>query len=98
MNSADKDNISTAFNSILRADYISLDNIKELSLLEDYFIDYFGILNGLLQKQDNFISGRRGTGKTTNLLRGYYECLKSISPELKDTNSLLGPKKYSLYL
>ncbi|WP_431645841.1 hypothetical protein [Enterobacter hormaechei] len=93
MNALDTDNISTAFNSILRADYISLDNIKELSLLEDYFIDYFGILNGLLQKQDNFISGRRGTGKTTNLLRGYYECLKSISPELKGTTSLLGTKK-----
>ncbi|WP_421508254.1 hypothetical protein [Erwinia rhapontici] len=93
MNAHDTDNISTAFNSILRADYISLDNIKELSLLEDYFIDYFGILNGLLQKQDNFLSGRRGTGKTTNLLRGYYECLKSISPELKDSESLLGSKK-----
>ena len=93
MNNHDTENISTAFNSILRADYISLDNIQELSLLEDYFIDYFGILNGLLQKQDNFISGRRGTGKTTNLLRGYYECLKSISPELKETKSLLGSKK-----
>lgn len=93
MNNHDTENISTAFNSILRADYISLDNIQELSLLEDYFIDYFGILNGLLQKQDNFISGRRGTGKTTNLLRGYYECLKSISPELKETQSLLGSKK-----
>lgn len=93
MNSQEIDNISTAFNSILRADYISLDKITELSLLEDYFIDYFGILNGLLQKQDNFISGRRGTGKTTNLLRGYYECLKSISPKLKDKESILGPRK-----
>ena len=93
MNNNEIEKISTAFNSILRADYISLDNIRELSFLEDYFIDYFGILNGILQKQDNFISGRRGTGKTTNLLRGYYECLKSISPELKKEKSLLGEKK-----
>jgi hypothetical protein len=47
----------------------------------------------LLQKQDNFVSGRRGTGKTTNLLRGYYECLKSIAPKLKDKNRLISQDK-----
>lgn len=93
MDSQQKNNVRNAFNSILRADYITLDNLSELDQLEGYFIDYFGILNGLLQKQDNFISGRRGTGKTTNLLRGYYECLKSISPKLKGKESILGNEK-----
>lgn len=93
MNSIQTHNLRNAFNSILRADYITLDNIEELGELEDYFIDFFGILQGLLQKQDNFITGRRGTGKTTNILRGYYECLKSISPKLKHKKSLLTGKK-----
>jgi hypothetical protein len=81
-------NLRNAFNSILRADYITLDQITELDNLESYFVDYFGILHSTLQKQDNFISGRRGTGKTTNLLRSYYECLKTISPKLKDKTSI----------
>ncbi len=89
MNGKETQNLRNAFDSILRADYITLDNINELGDLEEYFIDFFGILQSLLQKQDNFISGRRGTGKTTNLLRGYYECLKSISPKLKNNNSLV---------
>lgn len=93
MNLNEKQKIKSAFDSILRADYITLDNLNELGDLEDYFIDFFGILQGLLQKQDNFISGRRGTGKTTNLLRGYYECLKTISPALKGSNSLISPDK-----
>lgn len=93
MNNKQIHNLRNAFNSILRADYITLDNIEELGNLEDYFIDFFGILQGLLQKQDNFIAGRRGTGKTTNLLRGYYECLKSISPKIKSESSLLAGKK-----
>ncbi|GGF44260.1 ORC-CDC6 family AAA ATPase [Echinicola rosea] len=90
MDNKQTQNLRNAFDSILRADYISLDKIEELDTLEKYFIDYFGILQGLLQKQDNFIGGRRGTGKTTNLLRGYYECLKSISPKLREKESLLG--------
>jgi len=89
MTPKDIQKLREAFDSILRADYITLDQVKELNSLEKYFIDYFGILQGLLQKQDNFISGRRGTGKTTNLLRGYYECLKTISPKLKDEESIL---------
>lgn len=93
MNAKQINNLRNAFDSILRADYITLDNIEELGNLEEYFIDYFGILQSLLQKQDNFIAGRRGTGKTTNLLRGYYECLKSISPKLKDKDSLVTGKK-----
>lgn len=89
MNGKQTQNLRDAFDSILRADYITLDNINELDDLDEYFIDFFGILQSLLQKQDNFISGRRGTGKTTNLLRGYYECLKSISPKLRNEKSLV---------
>ncbi len=86
-------NIRNAFDSILRADYITLDQINELENLEDYFVDYFGIMQSLLQKQDNFVSGRRGTGKTTNLLRAYYECLKTISPKLRDKTSIFDKEK-----
>jgi hypothetical protein len=93
MNGQEKQKLRSAFDSILRADYITLDNLNELGNLEDYFIDFFGILQSLLQKQDNFVSGRRGTGKTTNLLRGYYECLKSIAPKLKDRDSLISQNK-----
>ncbi|MBB1364723.1 hypothetical protein H5125_21550 [Shewanella sp. SR44-4] len=93
MNGQEKLKLRSAFDSILRADYITLDNLSELGDLEEYFIDFFGILQSLLQKQDNFVSGRRGTGKTTNLLRGYYECLKSIAPKLKDKNRLISQGK-----
>lgn len=93
MNGQQKQNLRNAFDSILRADYITLDNLNELGDLEEYFIDYFGILQSLLQKQDGFISGRRGTGKTTNLLRGYYECVKSIAPKLQSKSGLIGDRK-----
>ena len=93
MTTRELQNIRNAFDSILRADYITLDQIHELENLEDYFVDYFGIMQSLLQKQDNFISGRRGTGKTTNLLRAYYECLKTISPKLKDKESVFNKEK-----
>lgn len=93
MNGQEKQQLRSAFDSILRADYITLDNLSELGDLEEYFIDFFGILQSLIQKQDNFISGRRGTGKTTNLLRGYYECLKSIAPKLKDKERLISQDK-----
>jgi len=93
MTSTEQQQIRNAFDSILRADYIVLDKIHELESLEEYFVDYFGITQSLLQKQDNYISGRRGTGKTTNLLRAYYECLKTISPKLKDKKSVFEREK-----
>ncbi|EKO3386831.1 hypothetical protein OMA36_003124 [Vibrio fluvialis] len=93
MNGQEKQKLRSAFESILRADYITLDNLNELGDLEEYFVDFFGILESLLQKQDNFISGRRGTGKTTNLLRGYYECLKSIAPKLRKKERLISRDK-----
>jgi hypothetical protein len=93
MNNKQIQKVREAFDSILRADYITLDQVGELDQLENYFVDYFGILQSLLQRQDNFISGRRGTGKTTNLLRGYFECLKTISPKLNNKISLFGDSK-----
>ena len=70
--------IKNAFDSILRADYLSLDNFDELDNLSSYYVDFFNSISSVLQKQDNYVSGRRGTGKTTVLLKGYNECLKTI--------------------
>lgn len=74
--------VKSAFESILRADYINVNEINQLSDLGTYYIDAFNNIGSLLQKQDNYISGRRGTGKTALLLRGYFECLKTISTAL----------------
>lgn len=93
MNTQQTQQIRNAFDSILRADYITLDNVNELENLENYYIDFFGINQSLLQKQDSFIAGRRGTGKTTNLLRAYFECLKTISSKLKNKNNLFDNEK-----
>lgn len=89
----EKNNIKDAFESILRADYISIDGFDQLDKLEKYYIDTFNNLGLLLQRQDNYLTGRRGTGKTTLLMRGYYECLKTISPKLKNKENSLGDKK-----
>lgn len=48
MNAQEKLKLRSAFDSILRADYITLDNLSELGDLEEYFIDFFGILQSLL--------------------------------------------------
>ncbi len=50
MNGKQIQKLREAFDSILRADYITLDQINELEKLEYYFIDYFGILQGLFTK------------------------------------------------
>lgn len=89
----EKVKVKEAFESILRADYISIDGFEQLETLENYYIDIFNNVSLLLQKQDNYVSGRRGTGKTTLLLRGYYECLKTISPKLKDKEHSFGSSK-----
>jgi hypothetical protein len=78
MENKTKIKIKDSFDSILRADYLSIDRIKDLNLLNDYYVDPFNTISSILQKQDNFISGRRGTGKTTALLKGYFECLKTL--------------------
>ena len=38
MNGQEKQRLRSAFDSILRADYITLDNLSELGDLEEYFI------------------------------------------------------------
>lgn len=89
----EKNKITEAFNSILRADYVSLDDLDQLMKLENYYVDYYNMIGSILQNQDNFIAGRRGSGKTVLLLRGYYECLKTISPKLKKIPHKFGTKK-----
>ncbi|MCU5395976.1 hypothetical protein, partial [Bacillus toyonensis] len=73
-------NVKSAFESILRSDYISLDQIEQLSNLEKYYVDFYNNISNTLQQQDNYISGRRGTGKTALLIRAYFECIKTLSP------------------
>jgi len=92
----DKNNIKSTFDSILRADYLSLDDFEQLSNLSNYYIDVFNTVSSILQKQDNFISGRRGTGKTTALLKGYFECLKSIKE--KRGSEYLSKKVLPIYI
>lgn len=82
--------VKNAFQSILRTDYVSLENIDELENLEKYYIDNYNNIGNLLQKQDNFIFGRRGTGKTALLYRGYFECLKTISPKIEKPSDYFG--------
>lgn len=84
--------IREAFSSILRADYISISELKQLKELDDYYVDFFNNIPKILQGQDNFVNGRRGTGKTTLLMRAYYECLKTISPSVREKSSLLSEK------
>ncbi|MCC4768399.1 hypothetical protein FXW07_17790 [Methanosarcina sp. DH1] len=70
-----------------------MENIEQLENLEKYYVDFYNNLGSLLQKQDNFILGRRGTGKTTLLYRGYYECLKTISPKINADSDFFSNKK-----
>jgi GH24 family phage-related lysozyme (muramidase) len=61
--------VDDAFNSMLRADYIPLKDTAKLSLLAQYYVDYYGFLNQILSESDQLIVGCRGTGKTTLLYR-----------------------------
>ncbi|MCL2560133.1 MAG: hypothetical protein FWE07_06560 [Turicibacter sp.] len=86
----DAQNVKKAFQSILRSDYISIDDPEQLQKLEDYYVDTFNNLPIFLSNQDNFVTGRRGTGKTTLLMRAYYECLKSITSKKASASRYLG--------
>lgn len=86
-------NVRQAFQSILRADYISINDSEQLKMLEKYYVDIFKNLPIVLQDQDNFINGRRGSGKTTLLMRSFYECLKTVSPKISDNSDYIGKKK-----
>lgn len=85
--------VRDAFQSILRADYIAISNIEELRVLDEYYVDFLNNLPQVLQNQDSYINGRRGTGKTTLLMRAYYECLKTVSPLVNKQSEILGSKK-----
>lgn len=93
LNELDIQNIRNAFQSILRSDYISISEIEQLEQLSEYYVDFYNNVPTILQEQDSFICGRRGTGKTTLLMRAYYECLKNISPKIKNKESILGNKR-----
>lgn len=82
--------IESAFNSMLRADYLSVYDIPQLVELESYYVDFYHNLTKILQNQDNYIKGRRGTGKTALLMRSYYECYKSL---IDNNDTLLGDRK-----
>ena len=74
-------NIAEAFNSMLRTDYISLNDMDKLSLLSGYYVDYFGLVPEVLSDTDQLIVGRRGTGKTTLLYRALVGCMESWSSD-----------------
>lgn len=85
--------VRNAFQSILRADYISVSEIAQLESLDKYYVDYFKNLPKVLNDQDSYINGRRGSGKTVLLMRAYYECLKTVSPKVKIESPILQKKK-----
>lgn len=94
MNDAERiQKLRDAFQSILRADYISINEIRQLDQLDDYYVDYFNNVPKVLQDQDSFISGRRGTGKTSLLMRCYYECLKTVSSKISKKSLVFKDKK-----
>jgi predicted NACHT family NTPase len=80
-----------AFNSMLRTDYISLNDAEKLALLSQYYVDYFGLLPEVLGETDQLIVGRRGTGKTTLLYRALVGCMESWS-ELHADDAVPGPR------
>lgn len=91
--------IKSAFESILRSDYISLDQIDQLNKLEEYYVDFYNNISSLLQQQDNYINGRRGTGKTALLIRGYFECIKTLMPsKFGESNYFSGEKILPVYI
>lgn len=94
MNDAEKiQKLRYAFQSILRSDYISINDINQLENLDDYYVDYFNNVPKVLQDQDSYICGRRGTGKTALLMRCYYECLKTVSTKISKRSVLFEDKK-----
>lgn len=75
------DRILEAFSSMKTTDTISFYNEDKLKKLEKYYIDPFNYVKDIMQDEDNFITGRRGTGKSTLLYRAYVECMNSWSQE-----------------
>lgn len=87
--------LEDAFNSMLRADYIPLRDMKKMDLLAEYYVDYFSYLGQTLSENDQLVVGRRGTGKTTLLYRALIECRRSWVPGLQVACK---PKTLGIYL
>jgi hypothetical protein len=88
--------VAEAFNSMLRTDYISLNDKERLSLLSGYYVDYFGLLPEVLSDVDHLIAGRRGTGKTTLLYRAFVECMNSWQEEYSGSSPK--PRTLDIYV
>jgi len=86
--------VQDAFTSMLRTDYIPLKDTARLNLLSRYYVDYFGYLSQIVGEQDQLIVGRRGTGKTTLLYRGFIECMASWT----DASCAAKPRTLGIYL
>lgn len=91
MNVTEMNKLRKAFQSMLRADYISITDIAKLEKLEEYYVDYLKNVPKVLQDQDMYINGRRGAGKTSLIMRCYFECLKTIIS--KEKTDIFGSKK-----
>jgi hypothetical protein len=88
--------LEEAFNSMLRTDYIPLQDTDRLSLLADYYVDYMGYVGQILGPVDQLIVGRRGTGKTTLLYRALVECMRSWGDE--STANMAKPRTLGVYI
>lgn len=79
------------FDTLLRTEYKDFNDVQELN---NFYIDKFNYLFKTLSKNNNFIVGRRGTGKTTLLYRAYLECMlsfkKNYESEFLSTHNNLG--------
>lgn len=77
------DKVIDAFSSMKTTDSISLEDSEHLKKLENYYIDPFNYIKNIMQEEDNFIVGRRGTGKSTLIYRAFVECINSWNKEKK---------------
>lgn len=87
--------VDDAFNSMLRTDYIALRDTTKLSLLAEYYVDYYGFLRNVLSDSDQLIVGRRGTGKTTLLYRALVESMRSWDAEQQ---AIAKPRTLAIYI
>lgn len=69
--------ILDAFASIRTTDNVKLADYQSLENIKKYYVDPFGYLSSVMTDEDNFIIGRRGTGKSTLLYRAYAECIET---------------------
>ncbi len=87
--------VDDAFNSMLRTDYIALRDTAKLSLLAEYYVDYYGFLRNVLSDSDQLIVGRRGTGKTTLLYRALVESMRSWD---REQPAIAKPRTLAIYI